>query len=275
MDRAFKGIWIPAEIWLDDKLTVMEKVLYAEIDSFCSKGRECFCSNAHFAKVLQVSERQVRRLLCSLEEKGVISRRLVYKEGSKEVDKRYLKAIPPEPFDTTPADIDVPTPTDIDVRTPGEEIVPTPGEENVRDTNTVFTNTNNNIAAAAEADWQEVVNCYQNNIRPICGEIERDELYDFFTEYGKEWVKAGIAQCVANDVRKRSYLRSILERWKSEGFQTDGRRKKSKHKPATSNRMAEFDAMLEKMEREVNGHGREDLANIQDTEGRDSVLSCG
>lgn len=81
--------------------------------------------------------------------------------------------------------------------------------------------------AAEEADWQEVVTCYQNNIRPICGEIERDELYDFFTEYGKEWVKAGIAECVANDVRKRSYLRSILERWATEGFKADGRRKKN------------------------------------------------
>ena len=70
--RAFRGVWIPAEIWLDDKLTVMEKVLYAEIDSFCSKGRECFANNAHFAKMLQVSERQIQRLLVSLEEKGVI-----------------------------------------------------------------------------------------------------------------------------------------------------------------------------------------------------------
>ena len=149
--RAFKGIWIPAEIWLDEKLTVMEKVLYAEIDSFCSRGRECFANNAHFAKMLQVSERQIRRLLMSLEEKGAISRRIIYKEGTKEVDKRYLKVIPPEPFDTTPPDINVtppdnnvPTPPDIHVPTPPDNNVPTPPDNNVRYTNTYITNTNTN-----------------------------------------------------------------------------------------------------------------------------------
>ena len=150
--RAFKGIWIPAEIWLDDKLTVMEKVLYAEIDSFCSRGRECFANNAHFAKMLQVSERQIQRLLVSLEEKGVISRRIIYKEGTKEVDKRYLKAIPPEPFDTTPPDINVTTPGDTHVTTPGDTHVTTPPDNIVTPppdnivtyTNTYITNTNTN-----------------------------------------------------------------------------------------------------------------------------------
>lgn len=142
--RAFKGIWIPAEIWLDENLTVMEKVLYAEIDSFCSRGRECFANNAHFAKMLQVSERQIRRLLMSLEEKGAISRRIIYKEGTKEVDRRYLKAIPPEPFDTTPPDINVTTPGDTHVPTPPDNNVPTPPDNNVRYTNTYITNTNTN-----------------------------------------------------------------------------------------------------------------------------------
>lgn len=250
MDRAFKGIWIPAEIWLDDKLTIMEKVLYAEIDSFCSKGRECFCSNAHFAKVLQVSERQVRRLLCSLEEKGVISRRLVYKEGSKEVDKRYLKAIPPEPFDTTP--------TDIDVRTPGEEIVRTPGEGNVRDTNSVFTNTNNTIEEEEEeAGWQEVVKCYQNNIRPICGEIERDELLSLYQDYGKEWVIASIHESVKNDVRKRSYMKAVLERWKVDGFGVDSRKKNSQpsKKKASRPTQDEFDKARADLERRLQNAG--------------------
>ena len=67
MERQFKGIWIPAEIWLDENLTVMEKVLYAEIDSFCGNGKECFCSNAHFAKMLQVSERRVQQILTAME----------------------------------------------------------------------------------------------------------------------------------------------------------------------------------------------------------------
>jgi hypothetical protein len=128
MERAFKGVWIPAEIWLNEGLSVMEKVLYAEIDSFCGSGKECFCSNAHFAHLLQVSERQVQRLLVSLEKKGIISRRMVYKEGGKEVDKRYLKPV------------HVTTPPDKAVATPHDEIVTPSGDENVVGTHPGITN---------------------------------------------------------------------------------------------------------------------------------------
>ncbi len=39
MERNFKGVWIAAEIWLDKDLTLVEKALLAEIDSFTGKGR--------------------------------------------------------------------------------------------------------------------------------------------------------------------------------------------------------------------------------------------
>jgi hypothetical protein len=140
MERAFKGVWIPAEIWLNEELSVMEKVLYAEIDSFCGSGKECFCSNAHFAHLLQVSERQVQRLLVSLEKKGIISRRMVYKEGGKEVDKRYLKPV------------HVTTPPDKTVTTPPDEIVTPSGDENVVGTNPGITNSYNNTPLTPQVD---------------------------------------------------------------------------------------------------------------------------
>ena len=39
MERNFKGVWIAAEIWLDARLTLVEKALYAEIDSFSGNDR--------------------------------------------------------------------------------------------------------------------------------------------------------------------------------------------------------------------------------------------
>ena len=33
MNRDFKGIWIPKDIWLTENLTLQEKVFLAEIDS--------------------------------------------------------------------------------------------------------------------------------------------------------------------------------------------------------------------------------------------------
>ena len=244
MERQFKGIWIPADIWLDENLTVMEKVLYAEIDSFCGNGKECFCSNAHFAKVLQVSERQVRRLLCSLEEKGVISRRLVYKEGNKEVDKRYLKAIPSEPFDTTPTDIDVPTPTDIDVRTPGEEIVRTPGDGNVRDTNTVFTK-----EEEEEAAWQKVLRSYQENIHPITSRVQLEKLQELLKDYGEKWVVKAIEAAALRNGRSISYLTATLEAWKRQGFKGIEKEKPVKEEVKPLSKMTRDEALAYYAER--------------------------
>ena len=45
MERNFKGVWIAAEIWLDKDLTLVEKALLAEIDSFTGNGRSFMKSN--------------------------------------------------------------------------------------------------------------------------------------------------------------------------------------------------------------------------------------
>jgi hypothetical protein len=79
-------------------------------------------------------------LINSLEEKGMISRRLTYKDGSKEVDKRYLKAIPPVPFDTTPTDMDVTTPSDTGDSTPPVKDDSTPPVTDVTGTYADITN---------------------------------------------------------------------------------------------------------------------------------------
>ncbi len=70
-DREFNGIWIPKEIWLNDKLSALDKVLLAEISSFCING-ECFASNEYFAKFFQCSERTISRSIGKLTELGYI-----------------------------------------------------------------------------------------------------------------------------------------------------------------------------------------------------------
>jgi biotin operon repressor len=72
LKRNFRGIWIPAEIWLNEKLSTEEKVLWAEINSL--QGKEgCFASNYYFALFLGKSERQIQRYLQHLEEEGFIT----------------------------------------------------------------------------------------------------------------------------------------------------------------------------------------------------------
>jgi hypothetical protein len=89
--RAFKGIWIPAEIWLNESLSLQEKAVLAEIDSFCSRYESCYASNEHFANFIQVGERRIQKILKSLESKGLIEREIIYKKGTKEIEKRFLR----------------------------------------------------------------------------------------------------------------------------------------------------------------------------------------
>ena len=57
-ERDFKGVRIPRDIWLSEQLSIMEKVLFVEINSLDNE-RGCFASNAYFAEFFQVSSRRV------------------------------------------------------------------------------------------------------------------------------------------------------------------------------------------------------------------------
>lgn len=69
--RAFKGVWVPQEIWLNKKLSWFEKCLLAEIDSF-DGGRGCFASAAHLAKIMGSTTGSIRYSLSRLRGLGWI-----------------------------------------------------------------------------------------------------------------------------------------------------------------------------------------------------------
>lgn len=72
MERIVKGIWIPIEIWQDSNLTWNEKILLMEIDSFTSKGKECYISNEYIAHLLNVTERMATTYLAHLVDAGYV-----------------------------------------------------------------------------------------------------------------------------------------------------------------------------------------------------------
>lgn len=92
MERDFKGVWIPKDIWLDENLTWMEKLLLVEIDSLdAEKG--CFASNDYFAKFFQLSKSRISDLIGQLVSKGYITTFLLY-EG-KQVKRREITMVIP------------------------------------------------------------------------------------------------------------------------------------------------------------------------------------
>ena len=66
MRRLFKGIWIPAEIWLDDRLNIAEKALIAEIESLSTDNGACVETNKYFAEFARADERTIQRYLSHL-----------------------------------------------------------------------------------------------------------------------------------------------------------------------------------------------------------------
>lgn len=84
MERDFKGIWIPKEIWLDERLNALDKVILCEINSL--DGDEgCFASNQYLAEFCQCSEAKVSKSVALLIELGYV--RVEKFDGRK----RFLK----------------------------------------------------------------------------------------------------------------------------------------------------------------------------------------
>lgn len=71
LQRDFKGVWIPKEIYLNDQLTWTQKILYCEIDSL-DNDEGCFATNEYFATFLGIKERAVRDALSRLKELGLV-----------------------------------------------------------------------------------------------------------------------------------------------------------------------------------------------------------
>ena len=92
MERAFKGIWIPAEIWLSKELKIMEKLFLVEIDSLDNEDG-CFASNEYFSNFFDLSKNRCSEIIKSLEKKGFIEIEYIYKKNKKSIEKRIIKII--------------------------------------------------------------------------------------------------------------------------------------------------------------------------------------
>lgn len=87
MPRVFKGVWIPASIYLSENLSPKEKLLLIDIDSLDNGERGCFASNAYFANQLQISESQASRLINRLVKIRLITS-IIFTQKGKNNERR-------------------------------------------------------------------------------------------------------------------------------------------------------------------------------------------
>lgn len=66
MERDFKGVWIPKEIWLDEKLSTLEKVIFCGILHFSHDKNMCYESNSSLSEFCQCSETKISKAISKL-----------------------------------------------------------------------------------------------------------------------------------------------------------------------------------------------------------------
>lgn len=87
--KEFKGIWLPNEVIKKTNINDKEKMIYAMILSL-SKNQECTVTNAYISKIFNITTIQVSRVINALKKKGFIKVNLIYKQNSKEIQKRVI-----------------------------------------------------------------------------------------------------------------------------------------------------------------------------------------
>lgn len=88
VNRDFKGVWIPKNIYLDERLSWTEKILLVEIDSL-DQSKGCFASNSYLSNFLGVSEWTVSNSISKLKELGYVKTQML--EGRKRIIKSLVK----------------------------------------------------------------------------------------------------------------------------------------------------------------------------------------
>lgn len=88
--QKLKGLWIPAEILLNEELTDKEKLILAMILYLSEETKSCFASNQYIASIVKITPNRVSKIISSLKDKNYIQVILKYKKESKEIEQRQI-----------------------------------------------------------------------------------------------------------------------------------------------------------------------------------------
>ena len=84
---------IPAFIRYDKDLQPNAKLLYGEITALSNEKGFCWAENEYFANLYNVSKTSISKWISSLIKKQYITSEIVYKQGTKEIEHRYLRIV--------------------------------------------------------------------------------------------------------------------------------------------------------------------------------------
>ena len=91
--QRLKGLWIPAEILLNNDLSDKEKIILSMVLYLSDETGSCFASNKYIASIVNVTSDRVSKIISSLKDKGYVDVNLKYKKVTKEIEERQIMPI--------------------------------------------------------------------------------------------------------------------------------------------------------------------------------------
>ena len=88
--QKLKGLWIPAEILLNNDLSDKEKIVLSMVLYLSDDTGSCFASNKYIANIVNVTSDRVSKIVSLLKEKGYVDVNLKYKIDTKEIEERQI-----------------------------------------------------------------------------------------------------------------------------------------------------------------------------------------
>jgi hypothetical protein len=91
MDKPAYFAILTADVRYDKTLKPLARLLYAEITALCKQEGYCWAGNQYFADLYDVDKNTVSGWIGQLKTRGYINVQLEYKEGTKQIVKRYIR----------------------------------------------------------------------------------------------------------------------------------------------------------------------------------------
>lgn len=203
--RAFKGIWIPKEVWESKELTLQQKVMLVEIDSL-DNDDGCFASNKYFSDFFGISSGRVSQIINNLIGKGYL--KVEYQKKDKQILGRIMKIqSPPYPQKV----FSILNRGYLENDEGGIKYSKEGYLENDEDNNTYINNINNNISSCYYLEKQ-----FARTISPL----EYEKINQWEETFTDDIINYAIDISVLNNKKSFSYIEGILRNWKTSNYKT-------------------------------------------------------
>ena len=164
MERDFKGIWIPKEVWINKSLKLIEKLFLVEIDSLDNE-HGCYASNKYFSEFFGITKGRCSQVITKLNEKGLVD--IKFKREGKVIISRIIKVV-----------------NKLN-RVVNDDVLPIKKNKggylkNDEDNNTIYNNTSNNNIRFQKPKISEIKDyCLERK-----NNIEADRFFDYYESKG-------------------------------------------------------------------------------------------